>query len=50
MSFEKTLLFWALGTLIIAMGIGGRPWVFPENGRLIIEEMAAAQDGIIIPD
>lgn len=35
---EHWLLRWALWSMLFALAIGGRPWKFPHEGRLWVEE------------
>ena len=37
MHFDLLLLRWAFWTLLIALILGGKPWVFPKNGKYWIE-------------
>jgi len=43
MSFEAFILRWALWSLIFAITIGGKPWHFPEAGKLIFRQ---GQEGL----
>jgi hypothetical protein len=38
-AFELVVLRWILWALFFAILLGGRPWIFPENGKLWIESL-----------
>lgn len=37
--FEKNLLKWILWALFFSILAGGKPWLFPKNGKLWLESL-----------